>query len=361
MKILHCITSPSIGGIQKLVIDLAIEQKNQGVEVAIMLDSRQGAYLKILTDNKISIIDSGITGGYNFSFSKLKRIKRIYSKFSIVHLHNFSLLRLLAISSSNIVYTIHGLSKGVRKENFFKYTFRESLKKFFLNKVDFFIANSEYTLAKTKSHYGLEKTKTKAILNGIPIPTSISNDVHDSNNMFTIGLVSRFTERKRIDRLINGFDVFLKNGGKGRLVLVGDGAAIGDVTSQIAMLSLSDHIELVGYTDKVSEYYKQFDICVHPSDNEGFGLVAVEAYLHGLPVIAFNDSGGLVEVVLPLEPENIIENETQLTERLSFYFKNKQDISKKANQRIIYAKSNFSMKRMSSDYYGIYNQLINNK
>lgn len=361
MTVLHCINSPSIGGIQKLVIDLAIEQKKQGTDVAVMLDFREGAYLKLLIDSKVRIIDSGVAGGYDFSFSKLKNMRSVFSKFTIVHLHNFSMIRLMAMNSSKSVYTIHGLSKGVRKENFIKYTLRESLKTYFLNKVDFFIANSEYTLTKAKSHYGLKKIKTKAILNGIPIPKDESYNHKNSNVMFTIGLVSRFTTRKRIDRLINAFDLFLKNGGKGRLVLVGDGAAIGDVTSQIAMLSLSDHIELVGYTDNVSEYYKQFDICVHPSDNEGFGLVAVEAYLHGLPVVAFNDSGGLVEVVSPIEPENIIENETQLTERLSYYHKHKRLIDKKANERITYAKNNFSMQRMALDYSAVYNQLINKK
>ncbi|WP_323786918.1 glycosyltransferase family 4 protein [Psychroserpens sp.] len=358
MTVLHCINSPSIGGIQKLVIDLAVEQKNQGIDVSVMLDSREGAYLKLLLDNNVEIIDSGISGGYDFSFSKLKKLKSIFSKFEIVHLHNFSMLRLMAISSSNSVYTIHGLSKGVRKENIIKYTFRESLKNYFLNKVDVFIANSEYTLGKAKSHYGLKKTYAKAILNGIPIPSGESHEFQNTNSIFTIGLVSRFTARKRIDRLINAFDMFLKNEGEGQLILVGDGQAIDDIKSQIEKLSLSDHIELVGYTDKVSDYYKQFDICVHPSDNEGFGLVAVEAYLHGLPVVAFNDSGGLVEVVFPIEPENIIENETQLAERLGFYFKNRQHIGDKANERIMYAKTNFSMKRMSSDYNDVYKQLI---
>ena len=207
----------------------------------------------------------GIAGGYDFSISKLKHLKRIYSKFDIVHLHNFSMLRFFAIGSSNSVYTIHGLSKGVRKENIIKYTFRESLKKYFLNKIGVFIANSKYTLAKAKSHYGLRKTYTKAILNGIPMPSDEAHEFMSSNSIFTIGLVSRFTTRKRIDRLINAFHMFLKNGGEGRLILVGDGAAINDIKNQISKLSLSNHIELAGYTYNVSNYYKQFDICVHPS------------------------------------------------------------------------------------------------
>ena len=45
-----------------------------------------------------------------------------------------------------------------------------------------------------------------------------------------------------------------------------------------------------------------------------------EAYLNGKPVIAFKDSGGLMEIVEPLEPDNIVEDEKQLAKRLFFYF-----------------------------------------
>ena len=74
MKVLHCINSPSIGGIQKLVIDLAIEQKNQGIDVAMMLDCRDGLYLQQLHDSNLKIIDSEITSGYDLSIWKLKKL-----------------------------------------------------------------------------------------------------------------------------------------------------------------------------------------------------------------------------------------------------------------------------------------------
>ena len=53
MKILHCISSASIGGIERLVIELAVAQKEAGIEVAIMLDQKKGLYLKQLEENKI--------------------------------------------------------------------------------------------------------------------------------------------------------------------------------------------------------------------------------------------------------------------------------------------------------------------
>lgn len=360
MKIVHCINSPHIGGIERLVIELAIEQKKQGLEVSIMLDTRKGQYAEYLFSQNIPILDSGIKNGFDISRTTFKTLKETFNNFQIVHLHSFSPIRSKAAkqSQAKVVYTIHGLSKEVRKENIIKYTLREILKKYALNRVDCFIANSQSTLSKAKSHYGLKNTKSTVVLNGVSMPALSSNDLLSKNSEFTIGMVSRFTPRKRIDRLIVAFNSFLKQGGKGRLVLVGDGINFEDIKNQIQKLELKNDVDLVGYSNEVDKYYKNFDVCVQPSDNEGFGLVAVEAYLYGLPILVFNDSGGLKEVVAPLELENIVETEAKLAERFIWCSENLDKIKQDSEKRRQYAQNNFAIERMERDYYNVYKNLI---
>ena len=360
MKIVHCISSPHIGGIERLVIELAIEQKKQGIEVAIMLDSLEGQYYEYLLIQNIPILESGVKGGFDMSSATFKNLKGIFSTFQIIHLHSFSLIRSMAAKASNVkvVYTIHGLSKGVRRENIVKYSVREALKRRWLNNVDYVVTNSNATLSKAKLHYGLKKTKKSVILNGVPMVTYIpkANTINDKE--FTIGLVSRFTPRKRIDRLLNAFYLFLKKEQNGRLILVGDGVNFSEIKQLVQTLKLENHVDLVGYSNDVDSYYKQFHVCVQPSDNEGFGLVAVEAYLYGLPMLAFNDSGGLKEVIKPLEPENIVNSEVELAERLLWLSKHKAQISKDSSKRISYAQNNFSIERMEREYFNVYKNLI---
>ncbi|WP_422107352.1 glycosyltransferase family 4 protein [Winogradskyella sp.] len=360
MKVLHCINRPQIGGMERLVIDLASEQKSLGLDVFIMLDVIDGHYLEDILNQNIPILESGVRGGFDANANTFYKLKKVFNGFEIIHLHSFSLLITIAALSSwaKTVYTIHGLSKGVRRENLIKYFFRESLKKMCLNKLNYFIANSESTLSKAEIHYGLKNVNRKVILNGVKIgPLLPSADFKIPKEIFTIGLVSRFTPRKRIDRLLSAFAIFKKKGFEGRLIMVGDGINFNNIKQQVETMKLESHVDMVGYKRNVDDYYKKFHVCVQPSDNEGFGLVAVEAYLHGLPMIAFKDSGGLVEVVKPIEPDNLVEDEEHLAERLGFYFSNQHLIADAADQRMTYAKNHFSIHRMGKDYLKVYNEL----
>jgi len=360
MKIVHCINSAHIGGIERLVIELAVEQKKQGIDVSIMLDTRKGQYLEYLLAQNVPVLESGIKGGFDMSRGTFKNLKAIFSTFQIIHLHSFSLIRSMTAKASNVkvVYTIHGLSKGVRKENVVKYSVREALKKRWLNNVDYVLTNSNATLSKAKLHYSLKKIKKSVILNGVPVSPYIYEAEAIIDKEFTIGLVSRFTPRKRIDRLLNAFYLFLKKEQNSRLILVGDGVNFSEIKQLVQTLKLESYVDLVGYSNDVDTYYRQFHVCVQPSDNEGFGLVAVESYLYGVPMLAFNDSGGLKEVIEPLEPENIVNSEVELAERLLWLSKHKAEISKGASKRMAYAQNNFSIERMEREYFNVYKKLI---
>lgn len=360
MKVLHCISTANIGGIERLVIELAIAQKMAGISVAIMLDQRKGQFLDEIVEFKIPIYESKVKSGFEFSFSKLQSIKHIFNEFDIIHLHNFSLLRSFAAmkSKSKVVYTIHGLSKGIRNENFFKYFFREIFKKHFLNRVDFIISNSLFTLQGAKEDYGL-KPNSKVILNGTSLKESSFITSKKKQSDFVIGLVSRFTARKRIDRLIDSFDLFLKKGGSGKLILVGDGQTYNSIVNQVKTKGIEEYVLLIGYSNDVAKYYQQFDICVFPSEKEPFGLVAVEAYNFGLPVLVYEDSGGLKEIIKPIEPMNIVKTNIELANRLLYYQTNLNELSDESKiKRINYVKENFSIERMEREYFKQYKEIL---
>ena len=113
MRVLHVMGSLDFGGIERLVSDLAVSQKKNGLNVSLLVDKKGGAYQKKIIENDIPLFISLIEGGYDFSYEKYKYLRDVFSQFDIVHFHSFSILKFLALIDCKVVYTIHGLSKGV--------------------------------------------------------------------------------------------------------------------------------------------------------------------------------------------------------------------------------------------------------
>ena len=140
--------------------------------------------------------------------------------------------------------------------------------------------------------------------------------------------------------------------------MVGDGINFKEIQGNVKDMNLDTFTDMIGYITDVDQFYEKFHVVVQPSDNEGFGLVAVESYLHGLPIIVFEDSGGLKEVVELLEPEHVVKSEEELAQRLEFYYLNRQNIEKNSKNRINYAKLNYNVNRMAVDYQKVYDTMI---
>ncbi|HEY8205274.1 MAG TPA: N-acetyl-alpha-D-glucosaminyl L-malate synthase BshA [Pyrinomonadaceae bacterium] len=83
---------------------------------------------------------------------------------------------------------------------------------------------------------------------------------------------------------------------KARLVMVGDGSERTNCLHRAKCLSISDHCIFVGKQPNIVDYLCASDILLLPSEQESFGLAALEAMAVQVPVIA-SRVGGLPEVV----------------------------------------------------------------
>ena len=76
--------------------------------------------------------------------------------------------------------------------------------------------------------------------------------------------------------------------------------------------------------------------------------------------MVLKDSGGLKEIIEPIEPENIVENVKELALRLFYYYENRNEIVNKSNIRKSYVENNFSIDRMMKDYHRVYLRFFSN-
>jgi N-acetyl-alpha-D-glucosaminyl L-malate synthase BshA len=108
--------------------------------------------------------------------------------------------------------------------------------------------------------------------------------------------VSNFRPVKRPVDCVEIFARVLKKGVKTRLVMVGDGSERQNCEHRARCLGIYEHCTFVGKQPRIVDYLSASDVLLLPSEQESFGLAALEAMACEVPVIA-SRVGGLPEVV----------------------------------------------------------------
>jgi N-acetyl-alpha-D-glucosaminyl L-malate synthase BshA len=108
--------------------------------------------------------------------------------------------------------------------------------------------------------------------------------------------VSNFRPVKRPVDCVEILARVLKKGVKTRLIMVGDGSERTNAEHRARCLGISDQCTFVGKQPRIVDYLSASDVLLLPSDQESFGLAALEAMACEVPVIA-SRVGGLPEVV----------------------------------------------------------------
>jgi len=108
--------------------------------------------------------------------------------------------------------------------------------------------------------------------------------------------ISNFRPVKRVEDVIKIFSLINKNI-PSRLLLIGDGPELSKALSLAKDYKIEERIVSLGGQDYVESLLPMADLFLLPSEQESFGLVALEAMSCGVPVMATN-VGGLPEVIL---------------------------------------------------------------
>jgi N-acetyl-alpha-D-glucosaminyl L-malate synthase BshA len=108
--------------------------------------------------------------------------------------------------------------------------------------------------------------------------------------------VSNFRPVKRPVDCVEILARVLKKNVKTRLVMVGDGSERTNAEHRARCLGIHDHCSFVGKQPRIVDYLSASDVLLLPSEQESFGLAALEAMACEVPVIA-SHVGGLPEVV----------------------------------------------------------------
>lgn len=108
------------------------------------------------------------------------------------------------------------------------------------------------------------------------------------NQLLTVTRLGRTEGKKRVDLVIAAVADLLKSGIETTLHIVGDGELRVELSSLAESLGIGSRVMFYGRVNdrELALLYGDADIFVLPSEKEGFGIVYLEAWKAGLPVVA---------------------------------------------------------------------------
>lgn len=101
-----------------------------------------------------------------------------------------------------------------------------------------------------------------------------------------IGNIGRMVWQKNQKFVIDVFNELQKTNKNYRLLLIGDGPLKDSLMHQCKELGIEKLVMFIKNSNQIAEYYQAMDCFLFPSNYEGLGMVAVEAQIAGMPVIA---------------------------------------------------------------------------
>lgn len=365
MKILHVVGTAHFGGIERLVLDLTRVQYATGLKVGVFFYRAEGQLLESFGNLGVPIFSADLSSGYDMSPSKWHKITKIFREYDLLHLHAFNpvLAAAAAVSKKKIVYTEHGNFGFGRSETLSDRVKRHLLRLYLNRSCHYVTFNSDFTRRIAEQRYGLERVPREVVFNGIDLGrlnagarTSIPEGGLLAGK-FVVGTCSRFAGFKRIDRLIHVFANFQKGKNDVMLLLVGDGEKRKELEKQVAEAAISKITVFTGYRHNVLDYQAAMDVLVIPSQNEPFGLVALEAFSVGVPALAFEDGGGVVEVISGYSREDVARDAEAMISRLNMYYQNRNIRFREARSRADYIQK-FDVNVMSSRLSNVYTTVL---
>jgi len=360
-----------IGGSSREVYDFILWLYKKNIDFTLITRSPNSIYKINETDNiinklikqkKIIVINKSLSGIIKLLFTVLKFIK--YKGSINIHYPILALIFVILLRKAKIIYHFHGpfaeeynIKTGKKG---FLFWLRYKIEKYIIKRSNTLITHSLYMSNKLST---INKESNNIIIIAPSVDINKFKIHHNKNalrsklNLPTDKIIlftsRRLTNRTGVLELIKNFNTINEKLGK-KLFLIVSGK--GELEKKIKNISNSNsNILFLSYIQEKTFplYYQSSNIYILPSlDLEGFGLVILEAFACGIPVIVSNKSGGGTEFIKTIDEKLIfqVENFSQsISEAIKY------SMQKYTNNSLYFRKiaEKFKPDAIFSKYYNI--------
>lgn len=368
IKILHVIDSLGIGGMERVVIDVANGLDPARFEQVVCCLSRRGEAADQLLDG-VRCIDLG-KGDKADRLMPLKLagvIRR--ERPDIVHSQSWSgvdtALAKLMTPGVKLVHSEHGRNyPHWRKQPLMRRLARRGV---------YQLADAVFAIsAEVRDFYagqtGFPAGRMKVIHNGIDVrrideadASGIREELGIAPDDFVFGTVARLDLTKDTITLMRAFAAVTlpRRDPKLKLLIVGDGEERSRLEEFVKMLSLNRAVIFTGMRRDVPQLLKAMDVFTLSSVSEGMPLTVLEAMAAQLPVVA-TEVGALPELVEEGKTGFLvpIRHAVAMADKLEEFLANRQlakSFGEAARQKV---EREFALEQMLRSYAELYQSVL---
>lgn len=303
--VLHVVDSLERGGLERVVVDLAIAQRAAGRPVAVFSINATGGFRAELEGAGVPVLIGNKSGTLDLRVIRALRQAADAKCTAIVHAHNFtpnyySAAALFGVWRSPVqVTTCHDMGTRLTDRKL-RWMYRASLLR---------TRRAAMVSGQVRETYVasgmIPAARAITIANGIPIErfrTSPDRRRHARallglpDDVPTIGCVGRLVPVKNHRLLLSCVAALVARHRALRVVLVGGGELEVPLRAQVEDAGLGAHVDFAGERADVADLLHAFDIFALPSFSEGLSIALLEAGASGLAIVA-TDVGGNAEIV----------------------------------------------------------------
>jgi glycosyltransferase involved in cell wall biosynthesis len=275
--------------------------------------------------------------------------------------HHISLLAPLFRKERN-VFHVH--------EAFASTSFYRQLFKALSRRICIFVGVSKYA-ADALINIGVPESKVRYVLNGITADQSSCSVAmsiagrHREDGPVRIGIVGQIDEWKGHEDLIDALHILETRHEPFVCRIFGSGSPEFAVTleSRIAEYKLTDRVEWMGFVSERKFIYDSMDICIVPSRrSEAFGMVAAEASMYGIPVVA-SRKGALPEVICDNHTGYLVDagSAEQIADKISALSISRETWLEMGQRANAHVSSSLSAAKMVDEMESLFERLIAKK
>ncbi|OYR83522.1 hypothetical protein DJ84_08015 [Halorubrum ezzemoulense] len=303
----------SIGGAERVAVNLANQLAVNGHQVEIVLVERQGELVSAVSDN-VNIFELD-TKRMRWAVIPLTRYLRESKPEVVIPLLTpANVIMILAAKISRTAPQVIVTEHGQKMESSSLSMKRDTiLAKYLYKYADNIVGVSNGVSENVRSWANIDPDSVTTIYNPVIDEEMISRKPpapphpwFQQNDIKVILTAGRHVKQKDHSTLIRSFTRLLKDRKDVRLVLLGEGELTPEYEQLAKELGSHEKILLPGFVEDPFQYMSHADVFVLSSRWEGLSLVLIEAMASGTQVVSTDCPSGPSEVLMNGEYGNLV-------------------------------------------------------